>query len=165
MRRDYSSSLQFHSSLGRFYQVWCAVEFSVDLAIGMFLKIPDEQTHRLTAAMEFGRKAVFLRSLIANSDHKQKDNLVIALNALQNESMRNVFAHSFIMSSPKDVSFVERSPHGKFQVHVHPFTPAKFKEHVARFVRHAQDFENALGIERDVFERFGQAALKFKAKA
>ena len=165
MHRDYSTSQDFHNSLGRFYQVWIAAEFSIDLAIGKFLKISDEQAQQLTATMEFGRKVVFLKALISKSGHKRKDTLNKALNAILNDSKRNIFAHSFLMSTPTSIHFVERSPHGGFTVKVHDFTPATFEQHVSDFVQHAKDFEIALGYSRDVFEAFGQAALNFKSKS
>jgi hypothetical protein len=85
-------TVEFTSQVGRFYGIWAATELAIDYAIGFFLKLPPEETHLLTAGMEFNRKARLVMALIKRSDHTNKSQLLAALKIIQNESLRNAFA-------------------------------------------------------------------------
>jgi hypothetical protein len=110
--------------------------------------------------MEFGRKITLLRGLIARSDHKHKEKMIKALNAIQNESKRNTFSHSYIQSSKDKVFFVERSPHGKFTATLHEFTLPEFQKHLEEFTHHAKELHDGLAVTQQELDEFCNAALK-----
>jgi hypothetical protein len=155
----------FLARLGTFYGVWAAVDLTVDFAIGKFLNLPHEETHLITAAMEFGRKATLLRGLVARSKHKNKEQLMRSINAIQNESKRNVFSHSYLQTSKDKVFFLERSPHGKFTASLHPFTLPEFIDHVFKFTEAGKELHVGMEIAEGELDVFTEAALKMAPKA
>jgi hypothetical protein len=164
-----ASRKEFSAWLGLFYVVWSGAEVVTAYAVGKFLSLAHEETHLLTARMEFARKTALLRALISRSDHPKKAALKGALNKMQNESKRNVFAHSFLRSDLKTVTFVERTWEGDFKVRLHKFTLEEFIEHVERFQVAGREFERALGMtdmDKD-FQAFCFAAdaIKTTSKA
>jgi len=161
----YSITNEFRRALGAFHATWASVEITMDWAIGQFLKLPQEETHLITAGMEFGRKAVLLRALVARSDSKNKNEILQHLNWIQNESKRNAFAHSFMRSNKDVVTFVKRSGHGKFEIREHSFQPKEFDEHVNKFIEAAIGFEKELGATRKEIESFAQAATNLASKS
>ena len=157
-------SREFAVSLGLFYINWAKVELTVDFAIGKFLKIVPNQTHLITASIDFGRRAQWLRALINESDMAHKTRAVTALNAIQNDSKRNAFAHSYISNANEKVIFVERVPFGKFMIKAHTFDWASFKAHVDDIADHAISLQGALGASEDDLNGFAQAAINMAAK-
>lgn len=150
---------QFNWRYGFFWNAWSTAEAAFDCAIGKFLRLSHAETHILTAGMEHGRKATLLRGLIRREDHPKKAELLRALNVIQNESLRNVFAHSYIASDDKIITFVERSRGGPFKAAEHHFTLEEFHEHVTKFAKAAVDFYDAVGFEPLELEAFQHAAL------
>jgi hypothetical protein len=156
----YSVSKEYRESLGAFYATWQSFEITLDWAFGQFLKLPDEETHLLTAGMDFGRKATVFRHLVRESNHENKAEIEKHLNAAQNDSKRNIFAHSFARSDADSVIFIERSRHGSYQAKEHRFTKSEFEAHVNKFIETAKSFEKAVGLTRDAMEKFGALAIK-----
>lgn len=150
---------EFTRILGTFYAVWSSAELCVSWAIGHFLRINYEETHVLTAGMEFGRKAILLRALVKRSDHKHKDSILGALNKIHNDSKRNAFAHSFISSTLTTVTFVERSGAGGYKATAHTFTLPEFAAHVNALIEHSAALSNALDFQSVESQKFGDAAL------
>ena len=151
---------QFTQLLGTFYAVWSSAELCVSWAIGNFLRITLEETHVLTAGMEFGRKAMLLRALVKRSDHKHKDLILGALNKVQNDSKRNAFAHSFISSTLTTVTFVERYGGGEYKATAHTFTLPEFEAHVKALIQHSAALSTALDFQPVESQKFGDAALR-----
>jgi hypothetical protein len=150
---------RFYGNLGWFYAVWSQTELNIDWTIGNILKITAEQTHALVAGMQFGRKAALLRSLLPNSSYSNAPELKGYLTRIRRESLRNVFTHSLIFSSPGSVTFVHRSSQGEYSADGYQFTADQFVTHVKNFVQLADDFEKALAIPLDELKRFAKAAL------
>lgn len=155
----------FLVAVGVFYNMWSANDIMVDYAIGKLLKLPADETHLLTAGMDFNRRASLLRVLLNRSALPQKAQIISALNTIQNESLRNVFAHSFLQSDKTTVTFIERTRHGKYDPKKHVFTVPDFKTHVRKFVDAAVAFQEEFGISNEDFETFANAAFSVKTSA
>src|SRR5262249_50815584 len=112
--KPFANTPRFYSHLGWFHAAWTAMDLDVDFAIYKLLKITPEQTHALVAGLEFGRKTALLRSLLSQSDLKNKDQLKGFLTRISKESLRNVFSHSFIASDEHSVAFIHRSSQGQY---------------------------------------------------
>lgn len=153
-----ASRKEFSSYLGLFYVVWSTAEIETSYALGQFLSLPHAETHLVTARMEFSRKVALLRALVTKSTHKNKAAVVGALNKMQNESKRNVFAHSFIRSTHTTVTFVERTWEGTYKTKKHKFTLDEFQSHVLTFQKAARAFGSALQIDAGDFQDFCDAA-------
>lgn len=130
-----------------------------------FLKITEEETHILTSGMEFGRKATLLLNLVYRSGDPNKSQIIGLIRKIQNESKRNVFAHSFITSSANSISFIEQSRGGDYRAVEHKFTRRSFIEHVVSYARYCAELEKALGVEESELARFCRAALSANTKS
>ena len=115
--------------------------------------------------MEFGRKITLLRNVVYRSDDPNKGKIVGVLGKIQNESKRNVFAHSFIFSTPTSITFIERSRGGDYKVTRHEFTMEEFVGHVNDFGAGAKEFSALLGATNEELQRFGEAAFNAETKA
>jgi hypothetical protein len=148
----------FLRDLGHFYGLWSALESSLDYMIGRLLKIPHVETHILTVGMEFGRKANLLRTLLARSDHPEKDRIRSLLRKIQNEARRNIFTHSIMHSDAESVTFVHRKMDGDYTGTPWRFTGEEFRQHVSDITAYAGDLSDLLGIDEADFQAFGRAA-------
>lgn len=163
---EYASlDLRFQHALGAFYLVWSALELCLCYGIGKFLKIPDEDALILTSGMEFGRKITVLRNLIYRSGHPQKSTILGLLGKIQNESKRNIFAHSFLTANDTVITFIERTRGGDYKVIRHEFTVKEFVDHVTEFGDVATALEKAIGVTMEEYQRFADAALSADTKA
>jgi hypothetical protein len=152
-------SSEFNCALGYFHTAWLFAELTVDYLIGHFLNIPAEETHHLVAGMEIGRKLRLLESLLHRSDHKNKATLIGYLRKIQNESKRNVLAHSLLLSSNETITFVNRSFGQKYEAKLHTFTLETFTSHVKEFLKNGQQFYKSACIEDTAIQAFGHAAI------
>jgi hypothetical protein len=152
-------SPEFHRSLGLFHAAWAAMELTLDYMIGQFLKIPYEETHRLVAGIEMGRKIRILESLLQRNDHKNKSALIGALRRIQNESKRNVLVHSLIWSDHEMIVFINRSFGQQYEAKKHTFTLPEFEKHVEQFILDATKFYEAACLEDAALQAFGEAAI------
>lgn len=150
---------KFVALTGIFYQAWTSANLAVDMAIGRLLHTNDHQTHVLTSGMEFGRKARLLHELIKKSDHKRRRDAITAINFLRNESKRNVFAHSYILTTTDTVTFVEREAGGPYRARGHTFTLEEYENHVRKVVQAAADLEKAFAFTKDELTSFAYAAM------
>jgi hypothetical protein len=155
----FALSSNFALFVGLFYVNWSRIETTIDYAIGKFLNVSDKQAHIITTYIDFGRKASWLRELVKDSSDPKQGDIIKALNAIQNDSKRNIFAHSYISGVGPWVNFIEKNPHGSFSVRVHRFTEQEFRTHVDGIARHAGDLIMALGVSDDELDAFGQVAL------
>lgn len=149
----------FVENLGLFYAMWSSLETTVDYLIGRYIKLPHEETHILTAGMEFGRKANLLRTLVMRSADPEKETIRGLLSKIQNESKRNLFAHSMINSNANSVTFIYRKTGGVYSAKETRFTAEEFRDHVRTIAYLARDFHNAAKIDDADFQLFGKAAL------
>jgi hypothetical protein len=147
MAKDLAQKAAFQRQLGLFYAAWTSTEFMLDYAIGLLLKTPPQQTHLLTSAMEYGRKIRLLVHGLKESDHRNKSTIISCLNYFSGESKRNVFAHSFLISSANAVVFVERGHSTPYHVKAHSFTLDAFTTHVRTFIERSRQFREALDID------------------
>lgn len=154
----------FTSEFGRFFGIWQATELAVDYAVGKFLNLPDEETHLLTAGLEFNRKIRLLMALVKRSSDPEKSSILAGLKTIQNDSLRNVFAHSFIDHTPTEVIFIQRSRHGNYDPVEYKFTMASFKEHVEKLLLAAIAFHEAIGLSQERNQEFANAALRVNSK-
>jgi len=109
MSERLTDTVDFNATLGFFYGAWAVSDALMDCAIGRTLRLTHAETHIVTAGMPFGRKIALLRSLVNRGNHKNKQKIIQSINTIQNESLRNIFAHSYLASDEKTVSFIERS--------------------------------------------------------
>jgi hypothetical protein len=100
---------EFNLWLGRFHGAWLSADLTVDYMIGRLLNLRHEQAHRLLAGMESGRKMRILDTLLRESELKKKALALKYLRKLQNESKRNILAHSFLWSDEHYVTFLNRT--------------------------------------------------------
>jgi hypothetical protein len=156
---------EFNMWFGKFHGAWLSVELLVDYAIGFFLETEYEETHHITAGMEIGRKMRLLESLLHRSTHKNKSSLIGYLRKVQNESKRNVFAHSFMDSEPDHITFVNRSFGQKYEVQLHKYTLKQFVAHVMTFITTGRYFYESFEFNEDDIQKFGQAAISADKRA
>lgn len=155
---------RFLLMLGYFHAMWATLDLALCYGIGKFLGLKAEECHVLTSGMEFGRKLTLLRNLVYRSDHLHKTKIMALLGKIQNESKRNVFAHSFIISDQKTVTFIERSRGGDYKVTRHNFTLKEFYAHVESLGTHAEELTHLIVPSYDEFQRFAEAALNAETK-
>ena len=161
-----ADTIEFNMQLGFFYSAWAVTDATLDFALGKFLRLTHEETHLLTAGMEFGRKATLLRNLLRHQkDSPQKSELLRTVKIIQNDSLRNVFAHSYLASDEDSVSFISRSRGGDYSATEYEFTKDEFREHVHKFIDASHDFYNALEVDDHEFFAFQYAALNVNSKS
>jgi hypothetical protein len=167
MSKSYPAAftVKFNENLGLFYGMWLAMEATVDYLIGRYLKLPHEETHILTAGMEFGRKANLLRVAVTRSTDPNKELIKDLLSKIQNESKRNLFSHSLINSSDTHISFIHRKNDGVYTATETKFTPDEFQAHCRKVAKLAQEFHNATNLDNEDFQAFGKAALSAAKRA
>jgi hypothetical protein len=145
--------------LGMFYAAWTSIDMTIDYALGRFLNLPHSEALLLTSGMQFGPKIRLLYEIIRGSDNSNKSALLGALNKLRNESKRNVFAHSYLLSSKTEVMFLERTSGGDFQIKPHIYTLDQWVTHVKAFGDAGSELWTALGSPRAGFDAFAEAAF------
>ena len=142
------------------------MELVTAYGISKFLEVSFANTHILTSGMEFGRKSTLLRNLIYRSSHPDKKTSINLIGKLQNESLRNIFAHSFVLSGTRTVSFVERTRGGDYAATIHTFTLDEFRErHMSKFAADGLAFQESLGLNQAELHEFAIAALSANTKS
>lgn len=155
----------FSHNMGVFYSNWARLECLMDCSIGKLLNLSHKRTHVITTYIDFGKKAQWLRELIKDSDLPTKEQALAALNAIQNDSKRNVFAHSYVWVDGEVITFIEKNPHGGIQAKIHPFTMSALSDHVKNILEHGQALEQAMGITQPELDGFCEAAVKLFSKS
>jgi hypothetical protein len=156
---------RFQQYLGMFFAGWANIELLTSYLIGKLLKITDEEAHVVTSGMMFGTKARLLRNLLYRSNHPNKAVLTGALNQIQNSSKRDAFAHSFILSGPHVVTFIERPGHGDYQAKPHSYSLDEFLQHVRGVTAAMMEFQAGLAVPVEELSEFANAAFKADLKA
>jgi len=149
----------FHKLLGQFHGMWLQLDPLLDYSIGYFLSIPAEDTHILTAGMEFGKKLRILIDLIQRYPDPKKAELIKQLRILQG-SKREFITHAYIESDKTNVNFISRSRGGDYKATKLEFTIDEFRAHVIKIVLAAQAYENAMDVRLSDFVEFANAALR-----
>ncbi|MDP6843857.1 MAG: hypothetical protein QGH73_19470 [Rhodospirillales bacterium] len=161
----YSYSVEFNMQLGFFYNAWAVTDASLDFTLGKFLRLSHKEAHILTAGMFYGSKTTLLRNLLhQQAEDKQKTELLRTLKIIQNDSLRNEFAHAYIASDEKTVSFISRSRGGDYKCKEREFTRDEFIKHIDLFIAASKDFYNALEADELEFAQFQHAALSASSK-
>ena len=149
---------KFQQAYGAFPIQWASIQLIMDAVIGHLLNLDAKSAHLMTAGLEVNRKVTILRGIIRHVKHPQQAELLRSLSVIQNESKRNVFAHSYWVANSEEVIFIERSSYnGELTVKTHAFTLKQFQQHVAKIEAAAQNFERALGHSRDKVVEFAKA--------
>jgi hypothetical protein len=157
----FANTPEFYTALGCFYAAWSRTDLAIDCAVWKALKaVTPEQVHERVAAMKFGRKCEYFRSLLPASKFENIEKVKCLLNRITDHSMRNVFAHSFLASDEKSVMFIHRTSHrGQYQANGYEISRERFFKHVGEFVQLSFDFERALGLSDKEVRDFAAAAL------
>ncbi len=150
---------EFHKLLGQFHGMWLQLDPLLDYSIGYFLSVPPEDTHIITAGLEFGRKLRILIDLINRYPDPKKTELIKQLKILQG-AKRDQITHSYVASDREHVVFISRSRGGDYSATELRFSIQEFREHVVKVVRAAQAYENALNARPDDVLAFANAALR-----
>jgi hypothetical protein len=153
-------SAEFQMLFGKFFAAWLSAELTIDYTIYRLLGISRTQAHHLLAGMEIGRKMRLLDGLLKRSTLARKDEILGCLHKMQNESLRNVFAHSLLWSDQHSVTFVNRSFGQRYEAKEHKFSMIRFRMHAEEFFDTGAKFYRALEIDYADLQRFGQAALR-----
>jgi len=159
--KPFANTKEFCAALGWFYAIWSSTELNIDCIIGKLKGTPPEQTHALLAGLKFSGKLKLLRSLLSESGLPNVAELNEFLERIENDTLRNTFAHSFLASDPDSVTFVHRKLDGnKYSCIGYRFAAGGFFTHVQNFAELSHDFEKALGFSRKEIGEFASWAIK-----
>ena len=82
------------------------------------------------------------------------------LTRIEHQSMRNVFAHSFLATDEHSVTFIHRKVEGgKYQPTTYTIACDDFIDHVQNFVQLSLDFEQAVGLSDKEVRDFAAMAV------
>jgi hypothetical protein len=141
----FANTPEFFTALGLFYAAWSRAELAIDCAIWKALETETaEQAHERSAGMKFSAKCKQLRTLLdaGPTGHKARE----LLGQIENYG-RNVFAHSFLASDARPVTFIHRKMEAKkYQATGYTITREDFIVHVQDFVQLSFNFEQAIGL-------------------
>jgi hypothetical protein len=151
---------EFNLWLGRFYGAWLSAELTIDYMIGKLLRISHVRAHHLLAGMEVGRKMRLLEGLLQRSNLENKDHAIGHLRKLQNDSLRNVFAHSYLRSDQYTVTFTNRKFGQKYEAKEYKFTIIKFRMHIKEVLANGGKFYESMQIDYKDLQAFGSAAFR-----
>lgn len=151
---------EFNTLFGRFWGAWLSAELTIDYTIYRLLRISKQQAHLMLAGMEVGRKMRLLESLLKRSTLRRKAEILGYLHVLQNDALRNVFAHSLLWSDEHTVTFLNRHFGQKYAAQEYKFTLIRFRMHVGDVLKNGGKFYEALEIDYDDLQSFGHAALR-----
>jgi hypothetical protein len=151
---------EFNMLFGTFFGAWASAELTIDYAIYKLMKISRPQAHHMLAGIEIGRKMRLLEALLRRSTIDNKSELLGHLHKMQNESLRNVFAHSFMHSDEHSVTFVNRKFGQRYEAYAYTFGLIRFRMHVQEFLSTGRQFYDGLHIDLDDLQKFAEAALR-----
>jgi hypothetical protein len=151
--KRFANTTEFYTALGRFHAAWSRIELVIDCAIWKGSDTETaQQAHERVARMKFSDKLKKLRTLTDGGKFKHGEKVNDLLRQIEEESRRNVFAHSILASDEHSVTFIHRSmQRGKYKVMRHKISNHGFVKHVEKFVQVAVDFQQAVGLsDREV---------------
>lgn len=163
--KAFASTPLFYTALGYFYAIWSRTDLAIDCAIWKASgTATPEEVHETVAAMKFSDKCKYFRSLIASRKDDNAKRIRELLTKIEEDSGRNIFAHSFIASDESSVAFIHRQARRGKGYHGigYRFTRDQFLEHVKEFETLSLDFEKAVGLVHKEVADFASMALPVK---
>jgi hypothetical protein len=160
-KRPFANTPAFYTALGLFYAAWSRTELAIDCAMWKAAGTETaERAHERSARTKFSDKCKHFRTLLdcgkIPNDEKVKD----LLTRIEQESMRNVFAHSFLATDEHSVTFIHRKvERGKYQPTWYKIACDDFIDHVQSFVQLSFDFEQAVGLSHKEVADFAAMAM------
>jgi hypothetical protein len=159
--KRFANTDEFYRSLGGFFAAWNRTELVIDCAIWKALGTETpEEAHKRSAGTKFSVKCKQLRTLI--DDGKVPHEARGMLDQIQNDSLRNVFAHSILASDEHMVLFIHRKierPSGEYRPIGYRLARDEFLTHVAKFAQLSVNFERATGLTDKEVRDFASMAL------
>jgi hypothetical protein len=149
----------YHYRLGVFHSMWSTLDVIVDMAVGEFLGLKDQDALAVTWGMMFGAKAKLLRQLVKRSDHPNKAAISKAIGDVWGGAKRDVVTHGYAFEGPTRVVFLEKPRGSDFQPVMHEFSHEEFGAHVDRLIRDGNALYRALGYDGARVEAFALEAL------
>jgi hypothetical protein len=151
----FANTTEFYTALGRFHAAWSRTDLAIDWAIWKIGTETPEEVHKRVAGMQFGPKCKYFRSLLPASKFENVQKVEELLTLITDHAKRNEFAHSFLASDENSVRFVYRKTRkNKYEVTEAKATSEQFLNHVAEFLRIAQEFEQAIGLSHKELGEF-----------
>jgi hypothetical protein len=86
------------------------------------------------------------------------------LRRIDQDSLRNVFAHAILVSDQHKVAFIHRKVEQEYRPIVHVGTPDDFITHVHEFTQLSLAFEQAAGLSDKEVRSFGAVLMPEKEK-
>jgi hypothetical protein len=109
-KRPFANTPAFYTALGWFYAVWSRTELAIDCAIWKASGTETaERAHERAAHTKFSDKCKHLRTLLDGGKIPNYEKAQDLLTWIEDQSMRNVFAHSFLATDEHSVTF--EAPH------------------------------------------------------
>jgi hypothetical protein len=106
--KHFAKTTEFYTALGLFHAVWGHIELVIECAIWRASGTETaQQAHERSARMKFSDKLKKLRTLMDDGKLKHGEKLKDLLRQIEEESRRNVFAHSILASDENSVTFVK----------------------------------------------------------
>jgi hypothetical protein len=161
----FANTDEFHHQIGLFYFAWTRTDLIIDCAFWKALKTATpEQVHERVAGLTFGKKCADFRACLLDSKFENIEKVKDLLRRIIDHSMRNVFAHSFVVSHEGSVTFIHRRKErdGPYRVDWHTFTRAQFLKHVDEFIQLSFAFQTAVGVSDWEVAGFAVAARPSK---
>jgi hypothetical protein len=157
----FANTSNFATALGCFYATWSRIELAIDCATWKLLGTETaEEAHERSARTKFSNKCEHLRTLVDGNKILRAEEIKDLLTQIEHDSMRNVFAHSFLASDEHSVTFIHRKwKGGKYQVTAYQIGGNDFINHVQNFVQVALRFEQAVGLSEGEVADFAAMAL------
>jgi hypothetical protein len=136
-KRPFANTPAFYTALGWFYAVWSRTELAIDCAIWKASGTETaERAHERAAHTKFSDKCKHLRALLDGGKIPNCEKAQDLLTWIEHQSMRNVFAHSFLATDEHSVTFIHRKVEGgKYQPTTYTIACDDFIDHVQNFVQ------------------------------
>ena len=164
----FANTIEFCYALGRFYTAWSRAELAIDCAIWKARGTETaEEAHARSARMKFSDRCKELQELLDADKAPNAQKMKELLQQIEQDSFRNVFAHSILASDEHKVIFIHRRverPSRKYRADTYEATRENFLTHVDLFIQLCLDFEQAAGLSDKEVRDFGSMAV-FSATA
>ena len=157
----FANTPEFCAALGYFYAAWSRTELAIDCATWKALGAETaEKAHERSARTKFRDKCKQFRALLDGGKFEHGEQVRELLARIEYNSLRNVFAHSFLASDEQSVTFIHRKvERGKYQPTGYTIPRDDFIDHVQNFVQLSFDFEQAVGLSHKEVADFAAMAM------
>jgi hypothetical protein len=165
----FAKTPEFYTTLGYFYAIWSQIELAIDYATWKAIGTETpEEAHACSAGTKFSDKCKEFRTLLEGNKIPNGEKVKELLTHIE-DSMRNVFAHSFMATDGHSVTFVHRKigrgKHGKYEVTAYQFSRQDFLNHVQNFEQLLFKFNHAVELSEKEFRTFAAMAIPLAADA